>query len=119
MAVEYLRGVLFTTLFSDFTSLVTRRERAAGAIRRVEGLTRNKNALTIHNMNGRLIRILTLLAAVLAACGSRNIEAPNKGHRYPRDWLLRYNHIQAKGSHNSYHIENLSLIHISEPTRPY
>lgn len=57
-------------------------------------------------MNARLIGILSLLAVMIAVagCGSEANEK-NKTHDYPRDEELRYNHIQAKGTHNSYHIE--------------
>ncbi|UCD85601.1 MAG: hypothetical protein JSU92_05265 [Deltaproteobacteria bacterium] len=56
-------------------------------------------------MNVRLICISGLLAAMLTTgCGSE-VSEKDKTHDYPLDGELRYNHIQAKGTHNSYHIE--------------
>jgi len=54
-------------------------------------------------------RFYYLAAAVLfiAVCRNNDSEPP-KPHYYPNDGVLRYNHIQAKGTHNSYHVQNPS-----------
>lgn len=43
-------------------------------------------------------RVLLGLAAACASCSSA-------ADRYPLDDLLRFNHVQARGTHNSYHLE--------------
>ncbi|HEY8518138.1 MAG TPA: phosphatidylinositol-specific phospholipase C1-like protein [Candidatus Binatia bacterium] len=51
----------------------------------------------------RLLRVLAALASAVAvsACG----DASSSSRAYPRDDVLRLNHMQVLGSHNSYHIE--------------
>jgi len=56
--------------------------------------------------NRRLFYLASALL-VIAACRN-NDSGPPKPHYYPNDEVLRYNHIQAKGTHNSYHIKNPS-----------
>jgi hypothetical protein len=57
------------------------------------------------------LRVGALVACLLLAgpgCSSSSEEAPAAQARapaYPRDGELRINHIQAKGTHNSYHVE--------------
>lgn len=51
------------------------------------------------------------LASTLAACGSSDDESkldegkPPRSFDYPQDGELRLNHLQVKGTHNSYHVE--------------
>jgi hypothetical protein len=52
-----------------------------------------------------------LLLALVVACSSssppstRGIVHPRQEHGYPLDDVLRMNHVQVKGTHNSYHVE--------------
>lgn len=46
------------------------------------------------------------LGALLAGCGGGDDEGGGTGKfEYPKDAELRLNHLQAKGSHNSYHVQ--------------
>ncbi len=47
---------------------------------------------------------LALLAAVLLQTGCGDSSSPAEPTAYPRDDVLRLNHLQVVGSHNSYHI---------------
>ena len=47
------------------------------------------------------MRARLLLLCLLFGCSSSSGKDP----RYPLDSLLRFNHVQAKGTHNSYHVE--------------
>src|SRR2546430_16202863 len=47
---------------------------------------------------------LAVLAICLAGCGTDET-AGGKPFHYPLDDLLRYDHVQVKGTHTSYHLE--------------
>ena len=57
--------------------------------------------------------MIMLLAAPLSGCFSSDAMADNVNHDFP-DPDLRINHLQMKGTHNSYHVEP-----IISPTREY
>lgn len=46
-----------------------------------------------------------LLLALLSSCSDEAAPAPAASAPYPLDGELRLNHLQAKGTHNSYHLE--------------
>jgi hypothetical protein len=104
------RGITWGILTTCTVSVITKRTASAriilaqataldlGAVRSYDRCMPDRERLL-----GPLWLPLTLaLAAQSAGCGG---EAPAPSFHYPLDGALRFNHVQTKATHNSYHVE--------------